>query len=534
MTTLPGRKHRLILCNDGGSLAGPTLEAPIGADGLEALTIAPLRGTHIDTLYWQLGTDPFLGYFNSRLSDTYSHETTIGPRWGTGRKTFPSAGTWRIYENTRQMQDEGLDPPAVVIERGRRAGLSVFLSMRFNDMHDGRLGDPAHPLLSRMKREHPDWLLGLSANPWEGSRNFGFSRFAYNYAVPEVRRYKTALAKETIANYDLDGLDLDFVRFPRVFPKGTGREKADLITGMLKDLREALDEKGKRVGRRLELSVRLPPTPELALAFGYDVETWVREEIVDIIIAGVVQGDCHRLPVEGFLKMTEGRETMVIAQAPGYYHGHRPYSARVLFHEKPYKSPEMIRASALAYWKAGVDGLYLWNHHLIPFALDAGFDPVSWREIGDPGAIAGSDKHYVLDDARISSGMDGEQENPTAQGLPVPRKLSRPGDSTSIPIEIADDITDGTGWRATLRIMIDQITSLDRIDLLLNDQVLNLDCATKRLLYNHCWIDIDCRDGLRHGSNLLTLKLAQRNPAVEPALSIESVEVLITYPDTRS
>ena len=29
-----GGKHRFILSNDGGSLAGPVLEAPIGVDGL--------------------------------------------------------------------------------------------------------------------------------------------------------------------------------------------------------------------------------------------------------------------------------------------------------------------------------------------------------------------------------------------------------------------------------------------------------------------------------------------------------------------
>ena len=52
------KPHRLILCNDGGTLVGPTAEAPIGAEGLARLAIDPLRDTQVDTLYWQLGTDP--------------------------------------------------------------------------------------------------------------------------------------------------------------------------------------------------------------------------------------------------------------------------------------------------------------------------------------------------------------------------------------------------------------------------------------------------------------------------------------------
>ena len=46
-----GKPHRLILCNDGGTLVGPTLEAPMGEEGLVDLTFGPLLGTQIDTLY---------------------------------------------------------------------------------------------------------------------------------------------------------------------------------------------------------------------------------------------------------------------------------------------------------------------------------------------------------------------------------------------------------------------------------------------------------------------------------------------------
>ena len=49
------RPHRLILCNDGNAIAGPTREAPLGEPGLVELAIDPLRDTLVDTLYWRSG-----------------------------------------------------------------------------------------------------------------------------------------------------------------------------------------------------------------------------------------------------------------------------------------------------------------------------------------------------------------------------------------------------------------------------------------------------------------------------------------------
>jgi hypothetical protein len=218
-------RHRLILANDGGTLGAPDMEAPIGIEGLVHQTIDPLRDTLVDTLYWQLGTDPYWGTPTHRLSDWYSHNTRVGTRWGTDRDRFQTAGQWRIYQNARQLIDQDTDSAAVVIEHGHRAGLEVFLSLRFNDGHDSRLaGGIDDPDLAPLKRRHPEWLLGEP----------GFGRFAYNFALPEVRQYRTALIREAIANYDLDRLDLDFCRQPTLListarsnsapsPRGTGR-----------------------------------------------------------------------------------------------------------------------------------------------------------------------------------------------------------------------------------------------------------------------------------------------------------------------
>ena len=328
-----GDGYRLILCDDGGSLLGQAVEAPIGAEGLARIAIGPLMGTMVDTFYWQLGTDLGMSTPTNRYSDVYSHRTDVAPRWGADRETFDSSGDWRIYENTRQLIEEGTDPPAVVIDHGHRAGLKVFLSMRVNDIHDGQYKEDAPALLSPMKKEHKEWLLGAVEDATTPHRYRGLSRFAYNFALPEVRDYKLAMVNETIANYDLDGLDWDFCRFPRFFPAGQAVQSADLMTDLMRKIRASLDEKSRIVGRRLLMSVRVPPTFGLARAFGMDVKTWMDEGLIDILIAGVVHRNMHRVPVEEFIAAAKDTNVRVIVQNLGVLWEGRPPSARVIYHE---------------------------------------------------------------------------------------------------------------------------------------------------------------------------------------------------------
>ena len=383
-----GDGYRLILCDDGGTLLGQATEAPIGEEGLARLAIGPLKDTMVDTFYWQLGTDSGMSTPFNRYSDVYSHRTDVAPQWGADRETFDSSGDWRLYENTRQLIEDGTDPPAVVIDHGHRAGLKVFLSMRVNDIHDGQLKGDAPEQLSPTKKEHREWLLGAVEDATTPHRYRGLSRFAYNFAIPDVRDYKLALANESIANYDLDGLDWDFCRFPRFFPAGQAEQSAGLMTDLMRKIRASLDEKSRKVGRRLLMSVRVPPTFGLARAFGMDVKTWMDEGLIDILIAGVVHRNMHRVPVEEFVAAARDTNVRVIVQNLGVLWEGRPPSASVIYHEPDYFSTEMCRASAATYWQAGVDGLYLWNNHVIEFFRDSDYDRQPWKEIGDPASIA--------------------------------------------------------------------------------------------------------------------------------------------------
>lgn len=496
-------KRRLVLCDDGGSLGAPDMEAPIGIEGLVREAIDPLRDTMVDTLYWQIGVDPWMGTDTHRLSDWYLHRTKVGTLWGSDRDKFKTASEWRIYENAHQMMEQGTDPVAVVIDQGHKAGLDVFVSFRINDGHDSRLKDGDKDTnLVPMRRDHPEWLL----------HGEGFAKFEYNFAVPEVRAYTLGLIEEAIGQYDLDGFDIDFCRQPKLFHNGEGKKNIPLITAMVRSVRAALDARGKVLGRKLFLSMRVRPELDKMLDQGMDVAAWIKEGLADIVIVGDPSGWNYRLPVEHFKELAKGTSCKILAQNLCAFKEDRGRSTSVLFGERDYYSTAQFRATAALHWQAGADGMYLWNQHWIKHYRDYSFDRQSWKEIGDPAVLAHKDKHYIV--------------GPKERGGPLPLNLSQAGDATELNVEIADDPA-AAGAQATLRLMIEQLTSLDHLELRLNGTSLDLSSAKKRLNYNDCWLDFDVTKLMRKGGNSLVIKCTARNPHVLAPLTVRRVEVLV-------
>ncbi len=126
----------------------------------------------------------------------------------------------------------------------------------------------------------------------------------FSFAVPEVRKHFLALMDE-MTDFDLDGLNLILMRsvplvafepaFREAFekrhslsPLGLPEDderiialRCEIITSFFKEIRAMLDEKGRRRGRRFGFSLDVLATPEANHSFGIDLETLVREGIVD-------------------------------------------------------------------------------------------------------------------------------------------------------------------------------------------------------------------------------------------------------------
>ncbi|MFH1567046.1 MAG: hypothetical protein ABIL09_03535 [Gemmatimonadota bacterium] len=187
----------------------------------------------------------------------------------------PAAVTaWRrMVTHMRALWKEGVDYPARVIARCRHHGLSPWITLRMNDVHDN--DTLAHPIHSSFWRHHPR----LYRRGYDGY----FAR-AFDFAHEEVRAHYDGLIDETLERYDLDGLELDFLREPYLFSRGEEEAGRLILTAWIADIRRRVEAAARRRGHAVALGVRSPSRPEAGLALGLDPVEWARRGLLDLVV----------------------------------------------------------------------------------------------------------------------------------------------------------------------------------------------------------------------------------------------------------
>jgi len=170
----------------------------------------------------------------------------------------------------------GGDVIKVFVDECRAKGLVPFISMRMNDVHHIFRGskepDPAkrEKAMSEFKyfADHPDYRLGPD---YPDKR----MQYAFDWAHPEVRDYKLSLIREICENYDIDGLELDFMRSYNYFnPKHTTPgERRAIMADFVRKVRDVLDNSAKP-GRHRWLCVRIPGYPSMYDQEGIDLKAF--------------------------------------------------------------------------------------------------------------------------------------------------------------------------------------------------------------------------------------------------------------------
>lgn len=158
---------------------------------------------------------------------------------------------------------------------------------------------------------HPEWH-------WydqHGQRQEFSERFyvSLNPCLPEVRAHVIAVCEELVTSYALDGLHLDYIRFPNeppATPKGSGSDwprdattlslyraatglepdedaeswdawRADQVSALVRGIRGMIDSRRPR----LVLSTAVGSEPAHALAaYHQDVERWIDEGLLDLVL----------------------------------------------------------------------------------------------------------------------------------------------------------------------------------------------------------------------------------------------------------
>ena len=248
---------------------------------------------------------------------------------------------------------QGTDPLKLAVEYAREQKLEAFVSFRMNDTHDAaHRQDKPYPLFPKFKTEHPEYLFGS-----ENQRPPYCNWSAVDYAQPAVRQRFLDLAKETCENYELDGVECDFMRHAQLFKRvGQGEtataDELSMLTEMMANLRGITETIGRKRERPILIAIRVPDSAEYCRAIGIDLENWLQQKLVDILITtsyfqlnpwSYTVALARRYSVKSYASLDESRIKDYI-YACGNRNSIASYAAR-----------------AMAARRAGMDGIYLFN-----------------------------------------------------------------------------------------------------------------------------------------------------------------------------
>jgi len=416
------RKRRVIFNGDSAVLMHPGAST---VEGFLTPRLEALPGTSVTTISWSI-----------LAGDAPSYDSRIQTIYGDGQQLDRPDYMKTYAANLKALIEAGTCPLKIVTDFAHEHGMEAFASVRMNDVHDSFV--EGH--LSRWKLDHRELLVstrGLQteiAEPaFPGSRVANLYSTALDFTHQVVRDRKFEIIEEVCLRYDLDGVELDFIRHPvlfkSIFEGGTiTPEQIALMTSFIRRVRLRMDEIGSERGRPLLLAVRTPDDLELSLGIGLDLETWMRESLMDMLILG--GGYAHfSLPVAKMAKAAHAHGVPVYPciNNPGQL--------------MDGKGLQMTRALATKWYADGADGIYFWN---LTAPWEQIRDEARWRAlrkrvyaclegIDDPESLAGKEKIYSAAEevwfpyAFISS-----------RGH-LPAALA-PGDPVRFPIVIGDDL----------------------------------------------------------------------------------------------
>ena len=140
---------------------------------------------------------------------------------GNGTVLYPSA--FELWSERFDHQDPGFDPLAVAVRAAHARGLQLHAWVNMMPGWRGAVPPTDRGQLWHKQRE---WFL-------EERLGAASDYVNVNPCLPEVRRHLVDLCAEMASRYDIDGVHLDYVRFPDPTANSTQEAGLDPLTRML-------------------------------------------------------------------------------------------------------------------------------------------------------------------------------------------------------------------------------------------------------------------------------------------------------------
>ena len=258
-------------------------------------------------------------------------------RFGSPVPGFVSAPFQKDYYGRApgfgRFHEAGFDQIQILNDRCHEHGMQFLLCLRMNDRH----GIAQH---EQFYLEHPEWRL-------TGAPSLG----GLDYKYDGVRAPVLEFIEEALQRYDIDGIELDYMRWCHVFEPSEAVANTPLLTEFTRKARRILNAAGRRRGRRLLLGTRIPQTLDECRALGFDIRTWIQDELVDYICPSDFFFTDFNIQVDRFDGLTKGTNCRIYpAIHPLICVGH-PENIK----------PMHYRAAATNYYAMGADGIATYN-----------------------------------------------------------------------------------------------------------------------------------------------------------------------------
>ena len=350
------RPRTVIYNTDGNDMTLYPRAQPLTQEAFESVRLRYTEGTKIDSVFYCPHSSAF-GWFTTRKTHDFM-TTQFRP---------PEAA---VYNAAADFAEKGTDALEMAAAYCRRRGLEIFVSIRMNDTHDNKGPNPPGAHFSLFKQQHPECLMGTMTN-----RPRYCAWTAVDFAHEAVRAHVRRFVREFLENYDLDGIEYDFFRHLQLFKTVANgadatEEELAVMTGLMRDLRAIAEEVGRKRGRPFLVAVRVPDSVGFCRTVGIDIERWLKERLVDIVVGSgyfqcnpwhVMADVVHRGGGKFYASLDEARNAE--ARAPlGMLPGRK-------------MSATFYRAREAAAMADGADGVYFFNLEKERLAAIARCDP---------------------------------------------------------------------------------------------------------------------------------------------------------------
>ena len=224
------------------------------------------------------------------------------------------------------------------------------------------------------------------------------SQWQWDYLEPELRDSAVALLSEAYMDYDVDGVELDFMRHPCFFPKAKVGEGTEALSLLIRRLRDLADKAARKKGRPQGLAVRLPSHEPACAEVGLDWRTWVKQGWIDVLTASCFMSAEHEADLAPFVTGCRDSGTRVhwcIESAAGLPNvEHRD---TLVYGGAPTgPSAAHYRAMALGAYEQGVDGLYFFNFNFCFERYGTHPDAAFLHELHNPELLRHQDQTYLV------------------------------------------------------------------------------------------------------------------------------------------